>query len=153
MAGKHRSPLHDDARFYHKLCTWRLSSTLWRIPMYNLELTNPMARQCACLLYSLLIEALDADGSWPNPTSSLHVLDMISLSMLQMLIISSQIITMDQEHSKFVLATGFQHFWRGNAQKERMSVLWALLFLAKLRLNEFSGSCSLEKVFLTEMMK
>ncbi|RXW17143.1 hypothetical protein EST38_g8710 [Candolleomyces aberdarensis] len=30
------------------------------------------------------------------------------------------IITMDQEHSKFILATGVQHFWRGRAQKERM---------------------------------
>ncbi|KAL1719911.1 cytochrome P450 [Schizophyllum commune] len=30
------------------------------------------------------------------------------------------IITMDQEHSKFILATGFQNFWRGLAQKERM---------------------------------
>ncbi|KAF8639056.1 hypothetical protein AX17_001752 [Amanita inopinata Kibby_2008] len=30
------------------------------------------------------------------------------------------IISMDHEHSKFVLATGFQHFWRGRAQKERM---------------------------------
>jgi len=27
---------------------------------------------------------------------------------------------MDQEHSKFVLATGFNHFWRGHFQKERM---------------------------------
>ena len=27
---------------------------------------------------------------------------------------------MDQEHTKFVLATGFQRFWRGHAQKERM---------------------------------
>jgi hypothetical protein len=33
-----------------------------------------------------------------------------------------QIITMDQEHTKFVLATGFQRFWRGPAQKERMFV-------------------------------
>jgi cytochrome P450 len=33
------------------------------------------------------------------------------------------IITMDQEHSKFVLATGFPHFWRGHAQKERMETL------------------------------
>jgi hypothetical protein len=33
-----------------------------------------------------------------------------------------QIITMDQEHSKFVLATGFNHFWRGKSQKERMYV-------------------------------
>ncbi|KAJ7243899.1 cytochrome P450 monooxygenase CYP63 [Mycena haematopus] len=31
-----------------------------------------------------------------------------------------QIITMDQQHSKFVLATGFGHFWRGYSQKERM---------------------------------
>ncbi|KAJ7661715.1 cytochrome P450 monooxygenase CYP63 [Mycena rosella] len=30
------------------------------------------------------------------------------------------IITMDQQHSKFVLSTGFGHFWRGNSQKERM---------------------------------
>jgi len=29
---------------------------------------------------------------------------------------------MDQEHAKFVLATGFQRFWRGYAQKERMFV-------------------------------
>lgn len=31
-----------------------------------------------------------------------------------------QIITMDQEHVKFLLATGFDKFWRGNLQKERM---------------------------------
>ncbi|KAF7294859.1 putative cytochrome P450 monooxygenase CYP63 [Mycena indigotica] len=30
------------------------------------------------------------------------------------------IITMDQQHSKFVLATGFDFFWRGYKQKERM---------------------------------
>ncbi|KAJ7016216.1 cytochrome P450 monooxygenase CYP63 [Mycena alexandri] len=30
------------------------------------------------------------------------------------------IITMDQQHSKFVLSTGFGHFWRGYSQKERM---------------------------------
>ncbi|KAJ6602667.1 cytochrome P450 monooxygenase CYP63 [Mycena vulgaris] len=30
------------------------------------------------------------------------------------------IITMDQQHSKFVLSTGFGHFWRGHSQKERM---------------------------------
>ncbi|TRM66597.1 cytochrome P450 [Schizophyllum amplum] len=30
------------------------------------------------------------------------------------------IITMDQEHSKFILAAGFHNFWRGPAQKERM---------------------------------
>jgi len=30
------------------------------------------------------------------------------------------IITMDQEHSKCVLATGFGHFWRGTAQRERL---------------------------------
>ncbi|KAJ7573004.1 cytochrome P450, partial [Mycena floridula] len=30
------------------------------------------------------------------------------------------IITMDQEHSKYVLATGFNHFWRGPLQKERL---------------------------------
>jgi hypothetical protein len=29
---------------------------------------------------------------------------------------------MDQEHAKFILATGFRHFWRGKAQKERMFV-------------------------------
>jgi len=29
---------------------------------------------------------------------------------------------MDQEHAKFVLATGFHKFWRGALQKERMSV-------------------------------
>ncbi|RDB21763.1 hypothetical protein Hypma_011093 [Hypsizygus marmoreus] len=33
---------------------------------------------------------------------------------------SDNIISMDQEHAKFVLATGFHHFWRGRAQKERM---------------------------------
>ncbi|KAF8151560.1 cytochrome P450 monooxygenase CYP63 [Crassisporium funariophilum] len=32
------------------------------------------------------------------------------------------IITMDQEHAKFVLATGFQRFWRGKSQKERMEL-------------------------------
>ncbi|EIN04106.1 cytochrome P450 monooxygenase CYP63 [Punctularia strigosozonata HHB-11173 SS5] len=31
-----------------------------------------------------------------------------------------QIITMDEAHAKFVLSTGFEHFWRGRAQKERM---------------------------------
>ncbi|TFK22513.1 cytochrome P450 monooxygenase CYP63 [Coprinopsis marcescibilis] len=29
------------------------------------------------------------------------------------------IISMDQEHSKYVLSTGFHRFWRGRAQKER----------------------------------
>ncbi len=33
-----------------------------------------------------------------------------------------QIITMDEEHIKFVLATGFNHFWRGRRQKERLLV-------------------------------
>ncbi|KAE9397925.1 cytochrome P450 monooxygenase CYP63 [Gymnopus androsaceus JB14] len=33
---------------------------------------------------------------------------------------TDHIITMDQEHIKFVLATGFEHFWRGRRQKERM---------------------------------
>ncbi|KAF9078274.1 cytochrome P450 monooxygenase CYP63 [Rhodocollybia butyracea] len=33
---------------------------------------------------------------------------------------TDHIITMDQEHSKFVLSTGFDHFWRGRWQKERM---------------------------------
>ena len=31
-----------------------------------------------------------------------------------------KIITMDEEHMKFVHATGFNHFWRGRRQKERM---------------------------------
>ncbi|KAF8736947.1 hypothetical protein AX14_013681 [Amanita brunnescens Koide BX004] len=30
------------------------------------------------------------------------------------------IISMDQQHAKFVLASGFNHFWRGKLQKERM---------------------------------
>ncbi|OAX37739.1 cytochrome P450 monooxygenase CYP63 [Rhizopogon vinicolor AM-OR11-026] len=30
------------------------------------------------------------------------------------------IITMDQEHSKYALATGFDQFWRGTAQRERL---------------------------------
>ncbi|PFH47049.1 hypothetical protein AMATHDRAFT_77386 [Amanita thiersii Skay4041] len=30
------------------------------------------------------------------------------------------IISMDHEHAKFVLATGFNYFWRGPSQKERM---------------------------------
>lgn len=29
---------------------------------------------------------------------------------------------MDEEHMKFVLATGFNNFWRGRRQKERMWV-------------------------------
>ncbi|KAF7334449.1 Cytochrome P450 monooxygenase CYP63 [Mycena venus] len=33
---------------------------------------------------------------------------------------ADHIITMDQQHSKFVLSTGFGHFWRGHSQKERM---------------------------------
>ncbi|KAJ3718098.1 cytochrome P450 monooxygenase CYP63 [Lentinula guzmanii] len=33
---------------------------------------------------------------------------------------TDHIITMDQEHIKFVLSTGFEHFWRGRWQKERM---------------------------------
>ncbi|KAF9484616.1 cytochrome P450 monooxygenase CYP63 [Pholiota conissans] len=32
------------------------------------------------------------------------------------------IISMDQEHTKFILATGFQWFWRGRSQKERMEL-------------------------------
>lgn len=31
-----------------------------------------------------------------------------------------QIITMDEEHIKFIYATGFNNFWRGRRQKERM---------------------------------
>ncbi|KAI9570041.1 cytochrome P450 monooxygenase CYP63 [Boletus coccyginus] len=30
------------------------------------------------------------------------------------------IISMDEEHAKYVLATGFSHFWRGTAQRERL---------------------------------
>ncbi|KAF9220585.1 cytochrome P450 monooxygenase CYP63 [Gyrodon lividus] len=30
------------------------------------------------------------------------------------------IISMDEEHTKYVLATGFNHFWRGTAQRERL---------------------------------
>ncbi|KAF9236778.1 cytochrome P450 monooxygenase CYP63 [Melanogaster broomeanus] len=30
------------------------------------------------------------------------------------------IISMDKEHTKYVLATGFTHFWRGTAQRERL---------------------------------
>ncbi|THG97119.1 hypothetical protein EW026_g4826 [Hermanssonia centrifuga] len=33
---------------------------------------------------------------------------------------TDMIITMDEEHIKFVLATGFNHFWRGRRQKERL---------------------------------
>lgn len=33
---------------------------------------------------------------------------------------TDNIISMDQEHAKFILATGFHNFWRGRAQKERM---------------------------------
>ncbi|EKM51341.1 uncharacterized protein PHACADRAFT_263397 [Phanerochaete carnosa HHB-10118-sp] len=33
---------------------------------------------------------------------------------------SDMIITMDEQHIKHVLATGFNHFWRGRRQKERM---------------------------------
>lgn len=40
---------------------------------------------------------------------------------------------------KFVLATGFQHFWRGRAQKERMSV-YALLFSLGTFLNFAKGA-------------
>ncbi|KAF5319303.1 hypothetical protein D9619_008466 [Psilocybe cf. subviscida] len=35
---------------------------------------------------------------------------------------SDSVISMDQEHMKFVLATGFHNFWRGRFQKERMEV-------------------------------
>lgn len=47
-----------------------------------------------------------------------------------------QIISMDQEHAKFVLATGFRHFWRGIAQKERMfdlihtNVFWTIQLIS-----------------------
>ncbi|KAN0078302.1 Cytochrome P450 [Tylopilus felleus] len=30
------------------------------------------------------------------------------------------IISMDEEHAKYVLSTGFNHFWRGTAQRERL---------------------------------
>ncbi|GAW02064.1 cytochrome P450 monooxygenase CYP63 [Lentinula edodes] len=33
---------------------------------------------------------------------------------------TDHIISMDQEHIKFILSTGFEHFWRGRWQKERM---------------------------------
>ncbi|KAF8556689.1 cytochrome P450 monooxygenase CYP63 [Imleria badia] len=33
---------------------------------------------------------------------------------------TDNIISMDEEHTKYVLATGFNHFWRGTAQRERM---------------------------------
>ncbi|KAF9265059.1 cytochrome P450 [Marasmius fiardii PR-910] len=33
---------------------------------------------------------------------------------------SDNIITMDQEHVKYLMATGFNNFWRGKYQKERM---------------------------------
>lgn len=33
---------------------------------------------------------------------------------------SDNIITMDQEHVKYIMATGFNNFWRGKYQKERM---------------------------------
>ncbi|KAF9259726.1 cytochrome P450 monooxygenase CYP63 [Marasmius fiardii PR-910] len=33
---------------------------------------------------------------------------------------SDTIITMDQEHVKYIMATGFNNFWRGKYQKERM---------------------------------
>ena len=33
---------------------------------------------------------------------------------------SCQIITMDEKHMQFILATGYEHFWRGVRQKERM---------------------------------
>ncbi|KAF9445140.1 cytochrome P450 monooxygenase CYP63 [Macrolepiota fuliginosa MF-IS2] len=36
---------------------------------------------------------------------------------------ADNIISMDQEHIKFVLSTGFKNFWRGRAQKERMETL------------------------------
>ncbi|TFY78366.1 hypothetical protein EWM64_g5646 [Hericium alpestre] len=32
---------------------------------------------------------------------------------------TDQIISMDLQHTKFILATGFDHFWRGKGQKER----------------------------------
>jgi hypothetical protein len=36
-----------------------------------------------------------------------------------------QIISMDRDHSKFVLTGGFDQFWRGISQKERMYVLYS----------------------------
>lgn len=35
---------------------------------------------------------------------------------------SDLIITMDEEHIKHILTTGFNHFWRGRRQKERMEL-------------------------------
>lgn len=55
---------------------------------------------------------------------SVHTLFFFFLSKsTRVLIQALQIISMDQEHIKFLSSTGFQHFWRGRAQKERMSVL------------------------------
>ena len=36
-----------------------------------------------------------------------------------------KIITMDEEHMKYVVSTGFDQFWRGRRQRERMYV-WPL---------------------------
>ncbi len=55
---------------------------------------------------------------------------------------------MDKEHMKFVLATGFQHFWRGRAQKERMSV-HAFLFSLGIYLNFREGSSSSAREYST----
>lgn len=33
-----------------------------------------------------------------------------------------QYVTMDEEHIKYLMATGFDKFWRGRRQKERMYV-------------------------------
>ena len=78
-------------------------------------------------------------------TSSFHVLDVLFL--LRMLI-TRQIISMDQEHAKFVLATGFQYFWRGNGQKERMLVICFFFSFpfplpddVTLTPNKYLGSC------------
>lgn len=52
---------------------------------------------------------------WMDNVSSLFLPFDIVIHMLQ-----RQIISMDEEHIKYVLATGFNHFWRGTAQRERM---------------------------------
>lgn len=95
-----------------------------------------MVRQCACFLDSLFVERF-----WTQMISSTSSLRVLGLSLYsEKMLITSQIISMDQEHAKFILATGFQHFWRGKFQKERMSVLWSFfLFLLNLLLTNLQG--------------
>ncbi|THH32681.1 hypothetical protein EUX98_g1506 [Antrodiella citrinella] len=60
---------------------------------------------------------LDLFHEYQSTTLNLRILGADLVCTLSM---HRYMITMDEEHIKFLSATGFDHFWRGRRQKERM---------------------------------